>query len=308
MFRRITPVIVAIFVASSALGGQISEDQQRFIEKYKGHAKNTPPAEALINTDPKPKLCSGFVELFNGEEIKTWINGVPAARWIDKKGEYKKGFFSLQAHSGKEGEVHFRNIKVKEIESGWKDLFANGDFSEWSQVNGEPVSGDWSIEDGVVHRAGKNAGSINTKETYKDFELRFDWKISVAGNSGIKYRVRKHLGLEYQILDDVKHSDSKKISRRAASLYDIQEADLDKPLNPPGEWNSGRIVIKGDKLEHWLNGKIVASIEIGSEDWEARFQKSKYKKHEGFGTWEGPIYLQDHYDEVWYRNVRIREL
>lgn len=243
-----------------------------------------------------------------GNEIKTWINGVPAAHWIDETGDYDKGFFSLQVHSGKKGEIHFRNIKVKELESDWTDLFKDGNFSKWSHVDGKPVSDKWSIQDGVVHRAGLGAGSIATKADYEDFELKFDWKISENGNSGIKYRTRKHLGLEYQILDDAKHKDGKKTSRRAASLYDVLAADLNKPLNPPGEWNSGRIRIEGNKLEHWLNGQSVLSIEIGSEDWKERFQKSKYRKHDGFGTWKGPVYIQDHYDEVWYRNVRIREL
>lgn len=243
-----------------------------------------------------------------GNEIKTWVNGVPAAHWIDEKGDYDKGFFSLQVHSGKKGEIHFRNIKVKELESEWHDLFADANFSKWSRVNGKPVSDNWSIEDGIIHRAGANAGSIATKKHYKDFDLRFDWKISEAGNSGVKYRTRGHLGLEYQILDDEKHKDGKKPSHRSSSLYNLVAAGSDKPIRPVGEWNSGRVLIKGNHLEHWLNGKRVISIEIGSDDWVERFRESKYRKNQGFGTWEGPIYLQDHQDEVWYKNLRIREL
>jgi hypothetical protein len=429
-------------VAVQGFANHISEDQLRYVEKYKGHAKLVQPEQALINTDPEPATCCGFVELYNGKdlsgwtpreghctfeargdvivgttvkgsrstylstdredfenfiftaevkwlvdgnsgimfraqrkpgkkaetvfgpqcemegfasgrgwsggiygqsdggwfyplwldaheaargalkkdewnritiqaigkEIKTWINGIPAAHWVDKAGAYKRGFFSLQVHSGKQGEVHFRNVKVKELESEWQDLFATGDFSQWSKVKDDPVSDNWSIHDGVIHRAGVVAGSIATKKHYKDFDLRFDWKISEAGNSGIKYRTRGHLGLEYQILDDVKHSDRKNPTHRTASLYDILSADAAKTLIPPGEWNTGRVLIEGNHLEHWLNGKRVAAIEIGSEDWNERFQKSKYSKNEGFGTWPGPIYLQDHQDEVWYRNVRIREL
>ncbi|PXA04299.1 DUF1080 domain-containing protein [Coraliomargarita sinensis] len=243
-----------------------------------------------------------------GNEFKTWINGVPAARWIDANGEYPKGFFSLQVHSGKQGEIHFRNVKVKELEPGWKDLFASGDFSQWTKVNGDPVPHQWTINDGIVHREKNGGGGIITKTQYKDFELRFDWKISEAGNSGIKYRTRGRLGLEYQVLDDDKHKDAKDPTHRAGSLYDILAAPDDKPLNAPGEWNSGRIVAHGNHIEHWLNGSLVATIELGSDDWKQRFEKSKYRKHEGFGTWTGPILLQDHYDKVWYRNIRIREL
>jgi hypothetical protein len=243
-----------------------------------------------------------------GKEIKTWVNGVPAAHWVDEKGEYEKGFFSLQVHSGKQGKVHFRNIKVREIEPEWDDLFSSGDFSEWTKVDGDPVPGQWTIKNSVVFRGQDGAGSIITKKHYKDFELYFDWKISEAGNSGIKYRSRGHLGLEYQVLDDDKHKDGKKPSHRTAGLYNMVEADPNKSVNPPGEWNSARIVVNGDLVEHWLNGKMVVSIVIGSDDWQERFAKSKYSKHEGFGTWTGPILLQDHYDDVWYRNLRIRKL
>lgn len=441
MKRTIALTLTCLLAVLHGFGNQISEDQQRFIEKYKNHKKLVPADEALINSDPEPELSSGFVDLYNGkdltgwtprgghctfeardeaivgttvpgspstylstdredykdfiftaelkweedgnsgvmfraqrkagkkreivygpqcemegfsykrgwsggiygqsaggwiyplwldahkearnalrkddwnrvtiqaigEEIKTWVNGVPAARWIDEKSEYEKGFFSLQVHSGKKGKIHFRDIKVKEIEPEWKDLFASDDFSEWTKVNGKPVPEQWMIADGVVHRAG-NGGSIVTKDHYKNFDLRFDWKISEGGNSGIKYRTRGHLGLEYQILDDDKHKDGKNPTHRVGSIYDILAADEDKTVNTPGEWNSGRILVDGDRVEHWLNGSLVVEIDLGSEDWKKRFKSSKYRKHEGFGTWTGPILLQDHQDQVWYRNIRIREL
>lgn len=243
-----------------------------------------------------------------GNEFKTWVNGLPAAAWVDAQGEYSKGFIGLQIHSGKQGEVHFRKIRIKEIESEWTDLFSSGDFSAWTHVNGNPVPAQWILENGVLHLAKPGAGDIITKQHYQDFELRFDWKISEAGNSGIKYRTRGQRGLEYQVLDDEKHKDGKIPSHRTGSLYDLVEAAPEKLVNPPGQWNSGRILAKGNKIEHWLNGKRVVAIEIGSEDWAERFQKSKYKKHDGFGTWTGPILLQDHLDKVWYRNIQIREL
>lgn len=442
MNKRFALALPCLLVALHSFGNQITEDQQRFVKKYETHAKLIAPSDALLNTDPEPALCCGFVDLYNGQdlsgwtprggdctfaadgdvivgttvagspstylstdredyqdfiftaemkweedgnsgvmfralrkpgkrgevvygpqcemegfsydrgwsggiygqsaggwiyplwleahadarnalkkdewnrvtiqaigqEIKTWINGVPAAHWIDRKNEYPRGFFSLQVHSGKKGKIHFRNIKVKEIEPEWDDLFSAGDFSKWTKVNGDPVPSQWTIEDGVVYRGENGGGSIITKEHYHDFELRFDWKISEGGNSGIKYRSRKHLGLEYQILDDAKHKDRENPTNRVGSLYEILAADADKPVNPVGEWNSGRIVMQGDQVEHWLNGKLVTSIVIGSDDWKERFAKSKYSKHEGFGSWTGPILLQDHYDDVWYRNLRIRKL
>ena len=192
------------------------------------------------------------------------------------------------------------------------DLFASGDFAAWTTVKGAPVEKGWKIEDGVIHRHAKG-GDIITKASYKNFELSFEWKISKAGNSGVKYRTKGSLGLEYQVLDDQNHPDRKIDNHLAASMYEIIAAPDDKPIKPVGEWNKARIVAKGNHIEHWLNGVKVIEIEYGSDDWKERFQKSKYskrqyKKNEGFGSWEGPILLQDHQDPAWFRNLLIKKL
>ena len=152
-----------------------------------------------------------------------------------------------------------------------KDLFNKDDFSQWTKVNGEKVDKGWSIENGIVHRHAKG-GDIITKGKFKDFELTFEWKISKAGNSGIKYRARGSLGLEYQVLDDQKHRDNKNPTHRAGSLYELVAAQDSKTLNPVGEWNKGRIFVRGNQIEHWLNGEKVVEITWGSEDWKNRFQ------------------------------------
>lgn len=245
--------------------------------------------------------------LARGPDIKTWVNGVPTAHWRTE--EFLEGFISLQIHSGKEGEVHFRKVRVKELApsgSAWVDLFQAGDFSDWTRVKGEPVSSAWTFEDGVVHRGGVRPGDIITREDYQDFELRFQWKVSEGGNSGIKYRTRGSLGLEYQILDDRGHRDGANPRNRAAGLYNLYEPNKDKRLEPVGEWNHGRILAEGNRIEHWINGHRVVAAEIGSADWNERFAASKYKEHDGFGTWAGPILLQDHGDAVWFRQVQIR--
>lgn len=242
-----------------------------------------------------------------GNNIKTWVNGIPAANW--KTDKYTQGFFSLQVHSGKEGEINFRNIKVKELKAAPdEDLFASGDFSAWTRLKGQPVGEGWSIKDGIIHRSGKHPGDIITRKHYDNFDLSFDWKISEAGNSGIKYRTNGSLGLEYQILDDAKHRDSKNPTHRVGSLYELAAAPDSKPVNPVGEWNHARIIANGNTIQHWLNGEKVVEIEYGSDDWNQRFQKSKYSKHADFAKGAGPILLQDHRDEVWFKNVTIREL
>lgn len=165
-------------------------------------------------------------------------------------------------------------------EKGWTNLFEGNDFSKWTLRDGSEVSsgwmGGWRIEDGVVERHGLLAKDIVTKEAYRDFELRFEWKISQKGNSGIIYRQKDGKGLEYQILDDKRHSDGKTPSHRAASLYDLVAASEKKNLKPVGSWNQGRIVAKRSILEHWLNGERVLRVDMKSEEWERRIAKSKF--------------------------------
>jgi arylsulfatase A len=187
------------------------------------------------------------------------------------------------------------------------DLFASGDFSQWTTVNGQPVQKGWRIEDGVIHRFSKG-GDIITKEAYKDFELSFEWKISKAGNSGVKYRTQGKLGLEYQVLDDLNHRDNHISSHLAGSLYDLVSAPKNKPLLPVGLWNQAKIIAQGNLVQHWMNGEKIVEISIDSPEWKDCFQKSKYKAQKGFGSWTGPILLQDHSDPAWFRNLRIKKL
>ena len=187
------------------------------------------------------------------------------------------------------------------------DLFASGDFSQWTTVNGQSVQKGWRIEDGVIHRFSKG-GDIITKEAYKDFELSFEWKISKAGNSGVKYRTQGKLGLEYQVLDDLNHRDNHISSHLAGSLYDLVSATKNKPILAVGQWNQAKIIAQGNLVQHWMNGEKIVEISIDSPEWKDCFHKSKYKAQKGFGSWTGPILLQDHSDPAWFRNLRIKKL
>lgn len=184
----------------------------------------------------------------------------------------------------------------------------------WTKVDGKPITRGWEVVDGMIHlKPGLfSGGNIVTEQLYGDFDLTFEWKIAPGGNSGLKYRVRDYdgrtLGCEYQILDDERHSDALKPNRRAGSLYDLYEPDETKFLKPPGEFNLARIVVRCNRIQHWLNGRLILSATVGSQDWKTRLARSKFSEHEDFSQnlW-GKLMLTDHGAEVWYRNFEISE-
>ncbi len=203
----------------------------------------------------------------------------------------------------------------KPISVKWHNLLEGNNLDQWrSWRNGAIENAPaWSVKNGILHLSKseenlKNGGSIITLKQYPNFEFKFEFKISPKGNSGIKYRSLDNTGLEYQILDDEEAADNKNPKNRAASLYQLVAAPDDKPLRPAGEWNTGRIMAKGNIIQHWLNDKKVLEIEIGSDEWQAAFAKSKYKDKKDFAKQSSEILLQDHGDEVSYRNLFIKEL
>ena len=217
--------------------------------------------------------------------------------------------------------VEPNTLTDKEKTDGWKLLWDGKTGSGWKSIKAEafPEKG-WDIKDGVLTVLGKIGGDILTVEKFSDFELKLEFKLTKAANSGIKYfldeeaaTVKKTgLGLEYQILDDANHPDATKGTagnHTLGSLYDLITASADKPAKPVGEWNEARIVAKGKHVEHWLNGKKVVEFERGSPEYRELVAKSKYKNTKNFGEGaETPILLQDHNDPVSYKNIKIRKL
>lgn len=194
---------------------------------------------------------------------------------------------------------------------------AESDFrplTQWRSYGGAGVpSSNWEIADGLIRHT-PGGGDLTSVETFGDFELTFDWKISPGGNSGVMYRVDESYGApyqsgpEYQILDNAGHADGQLPTTSAASAFGLYAPTGAAP-RPVGEWNSARIVARGTYVEHWLNGIRVLSYEIGSPDWTQRVAASKFAAWRGFGMLRtGHIDLQDHGSAVEFRNFMIRPL
>ena len=191
-------------------------------------------------------------------------------------------------------------------------LFDGETLDNWMTQDGKPVTKGWEVVDGAIrlNREQGRAGHILSRHEYGDFDLSFEWQIAARGNSGLKYRVRKYgkktLGLEYQIYDDGK-PDATPGRGSTASIYAIYEPDPEMQVNPPGEFNTARIIVRGNHIEHWINGRLTVAAEVGSREWDKRVASSKFSKETAFSRNRfGRIMLTDHGAEVWYRNIEIR--
>jgi len=206
-------------------------------------------------------------------------------------------------------------LTPEEKAAGWILLFNGKDTSAWRQYRKQtPPGKGWKVEDGVLKKIAKQrGGDIITTNTYDDFEFVWEWRLEPKANNGIKYLVSEERpgapGHEYQMIDDQGGEDIGAPKRLTASFYDVLPPAGNKPSKPAGEWNTSRVLVKGNHVEHWLNGAMVLQYELGSEEVKAAVARSKFKNAPKFAEKiRGYIMLTDHGDEAWFRNIKIREL
>jgi hypothetical protein len=216
---------------------------------------------------------------------------------------------SMAAETSKANE-----LSPEEKAAGWKLLFDGATINGWRAIGTKeaPKKG-WVIADGCLkHEAKGGGGDIVANDPYENYELSWEWKIAPGANSGVKYRVEDKgssaFGPEYQLIDDEKHSDAKNLKHSTGALYEMFEPK-EKKAKPAGEFNHSRLIVNGAHVEHWLNGTKVVEFEFFNDDWNKAFATSKYVKNPNFA--KNPksfIALQDHGDEISFRNIKIKEL
>jgi 3-keto-disaccharide hydrolase len=235
-------------------------------------------------------------------------------------------------------------LTAAERSAGWRLLFDGQSFAGWRGLGATGIPAEhWKIVDGAIEKvAAKNVskqangrpvagGDLMTEETFGDFELAWEWRVTPGANSGLKYNVSEALstgqpetvlrpatgtpgashsaiGFEYQMIDDDHHPDGRLVKHKTGDLYDLISSNERKHVKPVGEWNESRVVFRGNHGEHWLNGEKVVDYELGTPAMAAAVAASKFKMPWFAERRRGHIVLQDHNDEVYFRSIRIRPL
>ncbi len=232
---------------------------------------------------------------------------------------------------------------VAETEEEWIVLFDGTSTKGWRAYNGKTLPPGWVAKNGELtfdtalgleqdYKGGKDI--IYGAEEFENFELHVEWKLPEGGNSGIFYHLKEgydsppEVSPEYQLIDDENYArihdltaynsslgytekpEELKPLQQTASDYAMHPADpKDKVLHPVGEWNSTKIVFTPEKVEHWLNGKMVVSFVPWSEEWYEKKNSDKWKNSEDYGKYKtGFIGFQDHSSPIWFRNIKIKKL
>lgn len=246
----------------------------------------------------------------------TWTNQVPTrASWLDPQLRLLVARGTEWAASGAVtlGAVPLNRLADDERAAGFESLFDGRAIERWRgyRQEGLPAQG-WVVRDAaIVHEAGGGGGDLVTVEEYEDFDFRFSFRVAPKANSGVIWHVLETAeqtymtGPEYQVLDDLGAKPGRK--HAAGALYDLVPAQ-EGHARPAGQWNEGRVLVHAGKVQHFLNGALVAEAPCRGPEWEAMVGKSKFRDWPFGRSGKGRIALQDHGDEVAFRNLRIRRL
>ena len=203
----------------------------------------------------------------------------------------------------------------EEKKDGWELLFDGKSMEHWRNFKQATISPKWIIKDGAMVKT-KGGGDIVSKKKYENFDLKLEWKIAIAGNSGIFILANETVAdrqiysraPEIQILDNERHPDRKLASHRSGSLYDMISSPATSH-KPAGEWNTIRILFNNRHLQVWQNGVVTVDVKIGSDAWKKALDGSKFKTWPGFAeSLSGRIGIQEHGDDVSIRNIKIKPL
>lgn len=253
----------------------------------------------------------------DNEDLELW--STEAWYTLNRIPEGTAGF-----HTDAPASLALNTLTDAEKAGGWKLLFDGKTLNGWHTYRKKTVGKAWQAVDGAImlntqKQAGwqtDEGGDIVTDGEYQDFDLKYEWKISPCGNSGVifnlvesdKYEYVWLTGPEMQVLDNACHPDALIPRHRAGELYDLIGAKYET-VKPAGQWNKARIRSKNGHLELWLNGRKIVECTMFTPEWKNLIAGSKFKDMPDFGTFKkGKISLQDHGNQVWYRNIKIKEL
>lgn len=205
----------------------------------------------------------------------------------------------------------------------WISLFDGTTTNGWHSYGKSTVGSSWKVADSSLFldttkvNGVRDTSDIVTNEEYENFHLSLEWKVAPGANSGIiflvnedtaKFKRTYETGPEMQVLDNERHRDAKINKHRAGDLYDLIACSTET-VKPAGEWNHAEIKLNKGKLDLFLNGTNVVSTTMWDDSWKNMVANSKFKDMPGFAAFKkGKIALQDHGDNVWFRNIKIRKL
>lgn len=324
----------------NSLSGVDSDEGNNLINKYKcttchkldkhsmGPAYVAIAQKYMPTTQNVKYLMSKISNGGSGTWGKAKMN---AHKNISPKDLEKMSLFILSLHHHSQDLLPENNLKDNtltglEKAQGWQLLFEGKSLSGWRNFRKYSIGKSWVIDDNAIHLKAEKSpegpwqasdgGDIITDKTYSNYILKYDWKISDCGNSGVMFNVIEdekydfvwQTGPEMQVLDNNCHPDAKIKTHRAGDLFDMLEAKPESVL-PPGEWNQALIKNTPSWVEFWLNGVKIIEFSIHDETWKKRIKSSKFKDMPGFGlSKSGHIALQDHGDKVWFKNIKIKTL